>query len=403
MPFLCEPIVEKQFASLKDVDHWLSNSEDRVEREPIREWIEKGARFFDDEYFGDEERFLRFNQNGIRVLLQKLGLRFDTLQRVERPGLISDLLNDLMVQKDMMDRFEDHDLVVNTRTHTVLGVVSQSYVFYSNQDFIQDIQDLLGGGQMAFIPKDALGRFRYVSGFSVNTQLFLRFILRVESGRVTGRGGEGEDVTEIGIQFKNSLVGDAAVSIQYFVNRLLCANGLIVPAGASHSRIFHSGKRKSFMQRLERSFREVERKIGSTATAVKSLIAITFDPESLARTKLTREVFDVIPGSRSKIMQDYRISKRQKTRMTRPEQIAHEAAIIDHIPKTYPGKYASRVFNSPYRTNATMFDFINIFTEYAKDQPIHQRLEIEERAGVLADQIVKNKRKFASAGNMNSA
>ena len=256
---------------------------------------------------------------------------------------------------------------------------------------------------MAFIPKDALGRFRYVSGFSVNTQLFLRFILRVESGRVTGRGGEGEDVTEIGIQFKNSLVGDAAVSIQYFVNRLLCANGLIVPAGASHSRIFHSGKRKSFMQRLERSFREVERKIGSTATAVKSLMAITFDPESLARTKLTREVFDVIPGSRSKIMQDYRISKRQKTRMTRPEQIAHEAAIIDHIPKTYPGKYASRVFNSPYRTNATMFDFINIFTEYAKDQPIHQRLEIEERAGVLADQIVKNKRKFASAGNMNSA
>ena len=403
MPFLCEPIVEKQFASLRDVDDWLSNNENHVEREPIQEWIEKGARFFDDEYFGDEDRFLRFNQNGIRVLLQKLGLRFDTLQRVERPGLISDLLNDLMVQKEMMDRFEDQDFVVNTRTHTVLGAVSGSYVFYSNQDFIQDIQDLLGGGQMAFIPKDALGRFRYVSGFSVNTQLFLRFILRAESGRVTGPGGEGEDVTEIGIQFKNSLVGDAAVSIQYFVNRLLCANGLIVPAGASHSRIFHSGKRKSFMQRLERSFREVERKIGSTATAVKSLMAITFDPESLARTKLTRKVFDVIPGSRSKIMQDHRIAKRQKTRMTQPEQIAHEAIIIDHIPKTYPGKYASRVFNSPYRTNATMFDFINIFTEYAKDQPIHQRLEIEERAGVLADQIVKNKRKFTSAGNMKSA
>ena len=402
MPFLCEPIVETQFASLKDVDNWLSNSEDRVERAPIRDWIENGARFFDDEYFGDEERFLRFNQNGMRVFLQKLGLRFDTLQRVERPGLISDLLNDLMVQQDMMERFEDHDFVVNARSNTVLGAVSGSYVFYSNQDFIQDIQDLLGGGQTAFFPKDVLGRFRYVSGFSVNTQLFLRFILRVESGRVTGPGGEGEDVSEIGIQFKNSLVGDAAVSIQYFVNRLLCANGLIVPVGASHSRIYHSGKRKSFIQRLERSFREVERKIGTTATAVKSLMAIAFDPESLARTKMTQKVFDIIPGSRARIMQDHRIAKRQKTRMTQPEQIAHEAVIIDHIPKTYPGKYASRVFNSPYRTNATMFDFINIFTEYAKDQPIHQRLEMEERAGALADQIVKNKRKFASAGNMNS-
>ncbi len=403
MPFLCEPIVETHFASLKDVDHWLSNSEDRIEREPIRDWIDRGARFFDDEYFGDNDRFLRFNPNGMRVLLQKLGLRFETLQRVERPGLISDLLNDLMVQKDMMERFYDHDFVVDARTHTVLGAVSGSYVFYANQDFIQDIQDLLDGGQMAFIPKDVLGRFRYVSGFSVNTQLFLRFILRVESGRVTGPGGEGEDVTEIGIQFKNSLVGDAAVSIQYFVNRLLCANGLIVPAGVSQSRIFHSGKRKSFMERLERSFREVERKISSTATAVKFLMAITFDPESLARTQMTRKVFEVIPGSQSKVMQHHNLPKRRKTRMTRPEQIAYEAGIIDHFPKTYSGKYASRVFNSPYRTNATMFDFINIFTEYAKDQPIHKRLEIEERAGILADQIVKNKRKFGSAGNMNSS
>ncbi|MBT3258392.1 MAG: hypothetical protein HN366_18310 [Deltaproteobacteria bacterium] len=50
-----------------------------------------------------------------------------------------------------------------------------------------------------------------------------------------------------------------------------------------------------------------------------------------------------------------------------------------------------------------MFDFINIFTEYAQDQAIHKRLEIEERAGSLADQIVKNKRKFASRRGMNRA
>ena len=79
MPFLCEPIVETRFKSLKDVDGWISGNEDRLERVSIRDWIERGARFFDDEYFGDEGRFLRFNQNGIRVLLQKLGLHFDTL------------------------------------------------------------------------------------------------------------------------------------------------------------------------------------------------------------------------------------------------------------------------------------------------------------------------------------
>ena len=50
-----------------------------------------------------------------------------------------------------------------------------------------------------------------------------------------------------------------------------------------------------------------------------------------------------------------------------------------------------------------MFDFINIFTEYAQDQPIGKRLEMEERAGVLADRIVKNKRKFVSRKNVTRA
>ena len=147
----------------------------------------------------------------------------------------------------------------------------------------------------------------------------------------------------------------------------------------------------------------MERKIGSTATAVKSLMAMDFDSESLVRTKLTPKVFDIIPGSRSRIMAEHRIPKRQKTRMTRGEQTEYEASIIDHIPKTFAGKYASRVFNSPHRENATMFDFINIFTEYAQTQPIHRQLDMEERAGVLADQIVKNKRKFVSRKDVHGA
>ena len=75
MAFLCEPVVETRFKSLKDVDLWLSASEDRLERVSIGDWIEKGARFFDDEYFGDDDRFLRFNPNGIRALVRKLNLR----------------------------------------------------------------------------------------------------------------------------------------------------------------------------------------------------------------------------------------------------------------------------------------------------------------------------------------
>jgi hypothetical protein len=41
-----------------------------------------------------------------------------------------------------------------------------------------------------------------------------------------------------------------------------------------------------------------------------------------------------------------------------------------------------------------MFDFVNVFTEYAKDCRPAQKLETEEKAGALAKYIAENARKF---------
>ena len=41
-----------------------------------------------------------------------------------------------------------------------------------------------------------------------------------------------------------------------------------------------------------------------------------------------------------------------------------------------------------------MFDFLNVFTEYAKNCPPAQKLDIEEKAGTLAKYIAENARKF---------
>jgi hypothetical protein len=42
-----------------------------------------------------------------------------------------------------------------------------------------------------------------------------------------------------------------------------------------------------------------------------------------------------------------------------------------------------------------MYDFVNIFTEYAKGLPNGQKIEAESRAGSLATWIADNKKKFA--------
>jgi hypothetical protein len=43
----------------------------------------------------------------------------------------------------------------------------------------------------------------------------------------------------------------------------------------------------------------------------------------------------------------------------------------------------------------SMYDFVNIFTEHAKELPNGQKIEVKARAGSLADWIAENKRKFA--------
>ena len=58
------------------------------------------------------------------------------------------------------------------------------------------------------------------------------------------------------------------------------------------------------------------------------------------------------------------------------------------------GATSKTVFLVYMRDNASMFDFINIFTEYAKDLKPIKKIETEEKAGALADWIAKNKRKF---------
>ena len=72
----------------------------------------------------------------------------------------------------------------------------------------------------------------------------------------------------------------------------------------------------------------------------------------------------------------------------------HDAALLGYIPDQYGGTHAKAMFQSPYRRNASLFDFLNVLTEYAKTRPPTPRLEIQTKTGALAKYIADNKRKF---------
>ena len=69
MPFISEPIVEKEFYEFDDLNQWIIKEEDKLIRIPIQGMLENGALFFEDEYFGDSSAFLKFNISSLKILI----------------------------------------------------------------------------------------------------------------------------------------------------------------------------------------------------------------------------------------------------------------------------------------------------------------------------------------------
>jgi hypothetical protein len=396
MAFACKPIIQEEFSNIEKLYQWVKDEEPVLSRVPIVGLIENGARFLDDEYFGEAGSLLKFNEKGMRSFCSLLGLKYELLKLIERPSLVCDLLNDLILQLEIQTKLASLEFVIDQRSDTIIGAVSDSYITYGNKEFLDDISRLLRLDSSSGA-KSGSGRFEFISGFSINTQTIARFVLTVEGGKVSGKGGEGEDISKVGIQFKNSMVGDSAVTIDYFIHRLLCANGLIAPVGGAVNRVIHSGKKATFDERLKKSFAEVEKTIGRAGEMLAELVQIPFDPMLLAKAELSDRIFDIIPASRSTILDEKEIKRVPTKKLTPSQIIEREAKIIGYVPECFGGETSSRVFRSKYRDNASMFDFINVFTEHAKEEPPQARIEIEEKSGALADWIFKNKKKFVSS------
>ena len=394
MAFIYEQIPEQSFKKIEDVYTWAKNEHEHLARIPIYGILKHGARFLDDEYLGDDNTAFRFNQAGIRSLCSYLGIRLDTLDLLERQNLATDVLNDLLSQRAVYDKLQTQELIVDESSNVIVGIVSNSYVGYSNYQFLKDIEKLMSTNmeQASLLPEGS--NFVFREAYSINTQMSLRFTIKKQFGIVKGRCGTSEDKTELGFQLKNSMIGDSSLNINFFLYRLICSNGMTAPVGSSVNRLFHSGKINNFYSRLSKAFDEITRRVGQAGKMIENLGALQYSPELLARLNLSDMIFDIIPGSKSKIIENYSIPNIPKEANREENRILRETEIISHIHELYAREHSNRVFTSKWRDSATMFDFINIFTEYANELSPAQKIESQEKAGILADWIAKNKRKF---------
>lgn len=375
---------------------WVSKEEESISRIPVHGLLNKKSTFTDDQYFGGKGFKLSFTEHGLKALCYKLGFPVLAIQMLKEKDLSSRMLNDLLNQDIVKEKLKNTELVFDENTDDesqgkVCGVVSDSYVGYSNHSFLHDIERIIGKQNLS-----TTGSFNFKEAYSINTKLHLRLTSTHISGTVTGRGGISEDMTEIGLQFCNSMIGDSAVSIDYFLHRLVCANGLVLPAGKDGAKVIHAGKIENFSKRLNRAYADVLSGLGEKANYVTELSDIEFSPRKLAELGLSKMIFDIIPRSKSTVIEKNRYLFKDFIfkNLNSEDRLTRESLAIEYLPLSFAGCHSKAVFNSDFRDNASMFDLINVFTEHAKEKEIGERVEIQKRAGMLAEWVINNKRKF---------
>jgi hypothetical protein len=114
---------------------------------------------------------------------------------------------------------------------------------------------------------------------------------------------------------------------------------------------------------------------------------IEYDPVELVQNGGAKLVYAIIPLNRWE----------QDERRKRVGKHINEYDIekISEYPGRYAGSTSRVVFSSSYRSNQSMYDFVNVFTEHAHQHPIWKKLDIEEAAGKLSSWIFDNRKKFA--------
>lgn len=377
MAFTTQPVEEQVFDSLEDLNDYLLLEKDRLSIVPIENFIKKGAVFIHDEYYGKNPDYVCFNEDGFRSFCYAFKLPMAFLQNLPEAGLASRNLNDYFSQEEMKEKLKIYSFVIDVKNKTVVGVVTNSYVGYSNATFLEEVEQAI---------PDGFNSYEFTRSYLINTRLHLRLLSRtIEAGMICKNGDTKKDVSKIGIECRNSMVGDSSVRVSYFIRRLICANGLTVQS-KNAGIVYHRGNPETFNIRIKKNIRPVIRSLRHTAKFIEKLMEIPYSPETLVVAGGANEVY--------KVLALYPNERVERKSLTGKRIRQFDIEKIRQYPERFGGMLSEEVFNSRFRDNQSMFDFVNIFTEFAKTQSPRKRLETEEKAGNLASWIMKNKRKF---------
>ena len=383
MGFNVSAITTQKFHTLTEVREYVEEEEANTAYEPINDYLDQGAMFLDDEYFGRGKRWVSFNEEGFTSFCSTFSVPEQFIRSIADEGLISKVLNDYIKNEAVKTKLLNSTFVLDKKEQIVKGIVSNTYLNYSNKSFIEDMENLF--------PEIYTG-YEFQEGYDLNSLLYLRmFSPDIIAGKVDGQGGEDGDGSRIGFQLSNSMVGNCAVNMEIFIFRLICSNGLIVKSRQASGKVVHSGKRESFAKRFLQQMVPIKDELATIPKILEDLMAIPFSPEAIVELGGEEYIYKIIPPSKQQ--------QGKRSRLKKAEKKEYDISLIGSYPYEFGLKHSKQVFTSIFEIDQTMYDFINVFTEYAqtyKETDFPRSLEIERDTGEFVRWVIDHKARFIS-------
>ena len=362
-----KPIETQTYSSFEHLKHNVALEEDQTSYRHVPMEII----FEDDQWINNQ---YTFNTHGIKALCQATNVNglFSTMEAMEHPHMSSTFLNKLFAQQSIKNELASKRLVVNDGT--IVGVVGSRYLPYSNSQFLDDLF------------RDNKNESLELERATVtNTKMTANFVEK----RMGFKMKEGEDFTKIGISVRNSGVGDTKVGTDIFTLRPKCLNGMMHYVNKGSTSTKHTGMADLMKYKLDQIITLAKDQYEVIKDRVQALTQIPYT-NSTADTFLKLQApVEILPQLRKAKL--WTPKKKFSDVTTHQEDLTRSIQILNEVPTKYGGVHTLAVWNSTFRDQNSMYEWVEAFTEHAQTLPAEVQLEVEQRAGELTAWISDHK------------
>ena len=362
-----KPIETQTYSSFEHLKHNVALEADQTSYTPVPMEII----FEDDQWINNK---YNFNTHGIKALCQATNVNglFSTMEAMEHPHMSSTFLNKLFAQQSVKNELASKRFVIIG--DTIVGVVGSRYLPYSNSQFLEDL-----------FRDNKNHSLELERAVVTNTKMTANFVEK----HMGFKTKDGEDFTKIGLSFKNSGVGNAMIDGKLFSLRPKCLNGMMHLLNIAYTSAKHTGMADVMKYKLDKIITLAKDQYEVVKDRVQTLTQIPYT-NTTADTFLKLEApVDILPQlKRDKL---WTPKKKFSDVNTHHEDLSRSKKILDEVPTKYGGVHTLAVWNSVYRDQNSMYDWVEAFTEHAQTLPAEVQLEVEQGAGELTAWISDHK------------